>query len=319
MDFTYYIPLKNNEDTLIKSIRIVNEKTHYVLTIYYYYMSIEFNEDKNNIIYNWSKDHKLQYHQDDDPFDWHIHIRVKTKEDVIDKLKKLKQLKTKDINNLKNLLSSYEKSPIKNVKYDGGTNDIKMYKKLKKIMKKERFDYEIIKDDVYDKKELLLVFYFLRFSNLQFKISPEVLDKLSKNKVINSTVIFDYNKPLEAAKAFEEYRNLIITAFNDYKNKKRKVSLEYYINLRLTVDLAWNLIQKNKIIAYFLFNRRFQNCFYELKCKFKINLNDSMFKNMLERVDKKLKTTTKEYRKTSRGITFNEKNPNFDGGNPANI
>jgi hypothetical protein len=328
MNFTYYI---TDENSLIKSVRVTDhESGKYVLTVYYFYMSIVFGEDKDNIIFNWDKDHKLEYHQEDDPLDWHIHIKVKNKEDIVSKLKNLKQLKIKDINNLKKLLDG-NKINSNNVQYEG-TKNIKMYEKLKTIMKKERFDYHVIKNDVIDTKFLLLVFYFLRFSNLQFNITPQLLDKLKKDELIESTVIFNYNKPKEASKDFEEYRNLIITAFNDYKKEKRKVSLEYYMNLRLTVDLGWNIIKKDKIVAYFLFYKRFQNCFYVRKCKFDINLDDSLFKKMIERVDKKIKISGKfdidqleqlffEKELSARGRVKSspDANPNLDGGNPGTV
>lgn len=329
VNFTYYI---TDENSLIKSIRITDHvEGIYVLTVYYYYMSINFDESKETIIFNWSKDHELDYHQQDDPLDWHIHIRIKTKENIIKKLKELKQLKTKDINNIKKLLENKNINS-DNVQY-GGAKNIKLYNKLKYVMKKERFDYEIIKDDVIDTKSLLLVFYFLRFSNLEFKITDELFGKLKKDELIETTVIFDYEKHKEASKAFEEYRKLIITAFNDYKKKKRKVSLRYYMDLRLTIDLGWNIIRKNKLVAYFLFYRRFQNCFYVQKCKFKINLHDTLFKKILERVDKKIKISNKFYINDSEQLFLEDlidtsrgrikpspdANPNLDGGNPANL
>lgn len=329
VNFTYYI---TDENSLIKSVRITDHvEGIYVLTIYYYYMSIDFKESKETIIFNWSKDHQLDYHQEDNPLDWHIHLRIKTKEDIVKKLKNLKQLKTKDISNIKKLLDDKNLNS-NNVQYEG-TKNIKMYNKLKSIMKKERYDYEMIKDDVVDIKSLMLVFYFLRFSNLEFKINDELFDKLRKDELMETTVVFDYKKPKKASKAFEEYRKLIITAFNDYKKKKRKVSLRYYMNLRLTVDLGWNIIKKNNLIAYFLFYRRFQNCFYLRKCKFKINLDDELFKKILERVDKKIKISNKFHINDQEQLFFDktidtprgkiklsaDANPNLNGGNPATV
>lgn len=332
MDFTYFITLDKNEDTLIKSIRVVKEQEHYVFTVYYYYQSIIFGEKKENIIFNWNYDHKLEYHQKDEPFDWHIHIKVKTKEDLLQKIKTLEKygILKKDAANIKKILNSETKLKLSNVQYDG-TRNTKMYDKLKKIMKKEKYDFEILKNDVLNEKYLFLIFYFLRFSGLEFKITDDLLNALNKD---NININF-------ADEAFEEYTKIIVAAFNDYSTKKRKVSLRYYMDLRLTVELAWNIIkaknETDKTIAYFLYYKRFQNCLTEKhkECQINFNLKDKLFENMLTRVKRKIKIANNEMVDFDNSHIFNNDkyennnamgkvvetgaNVNFDGGDPGVI
>ena len=337
MDFTYFL---SSEDSLIKSVRVIKEGEYFVLTIYYYYRSLKFDKDRESIIFNWSKDHKLKYHQKEDPFDWHVHIQVKTKKDLVQRLKSL-DVPSSDIGNIKELLSG-NKLSLKNVQYEGA-EDIKMYKELKKITKKEIFDFEVLKGDVIDEMYLFLTFYFLRFSNLEFRITDNLLELLGSTdpKDLNDSTDnynFNYKNPVKAREAFSEYKKLIITSYRDYHKKDRKVDLKYYMNLRLTVELAWNTIKAkselDKLKAYFLFYRRFQNSFNSKECKFKIDFNDHFFDKMLQRVKKKIKTANNEsidfdashifLRSNSRGsrspkgrATPTNTNPNLDGGDPA--
>jgi hypothetical protein len=82
---TYYFPEDN--ESVISEIALLNQKKYIYTTIYYKKKSIAFSygklpkllgyNPKIDIVHNEHDDHVAELHKVDDPFTWHVHIRVK--------------------------------------------------------------------------------------------------------------------------------------------------------------------------------------------------------------------------------------------------
>lgn len=186
-NFTYFFLDKS----LVNSIRFVYKKDIVVITIYYAYRSIIFRpilekfNYENALIFEWYEEHEKEFHKEDTPYDWHVHISVK-KEDIelfLKEIFKVNKLPDKDLKNIITFLNHPEKQ-IKNIQYKGSENNQDL-EDFKKKLKKERFQYNVFQKEIFEEHYMRLSFFLLRFKTIQFKLNDKLLDNLKSIGPLN--------------------------------------------------------------------------------------------------------------------------------------
>lgn len=286
MNFTYYFI----ENCNIKAIRIKGN----VMTIYYDYRSIYFTKnlsDKNDMIFEYSKDHDKELHKKNNPFDWHVHIKIK-KENMLSFIKKLKKevnFSKVDYDNIINLINNDNINliNINNLEEEGLTDD-KYLEKFKKILKQERFVYATNKNYIPNQFCIGVAFYILRFSNIKFVSDNKLLNKINN--------VFDL-KDTKILKALNEFKNLVLLADEHYKKNKININFKDFLDNRLSLELALNLLkynEENKYKTYLLFNNKIIYNIKALNNLEEIILKDDKFTKAIEYVKNKVKIDTND-------------------------
>jgi len=306
MDFNYFFLKKS----IIKSIRVYEYKDNYILTIYFYYRSYYFTKEKEKsnekpdllyeLIFENSEDHLKELHKKDDPFDWHVHIKLE-KDKIVEYLKILRKKIKISNDDYKNIINLLKGKKINNVEYEG-LQDNKKLEEFKNILKKERFIYYLLKEDINKYPYIGLAFYLLRFNKLKFYINHKVIELL---KTDNLNILFKFrNENINIA--FNDFKELILNAYNNFeKRKNKKINLREYLNYRLTLELSWSIYQasvrQDEISlykAYFLFTHNFQNCFNVKNCNHEINIYNSSFKNIIKKSIEQIDITDNKFNDT---------------------
>jgi hypothetical protein len=200
IEFTYNLQKKISS---IYAVRLTNyNNVSIVLTIYYPYLSIIFGKDKilkkmnTNMIYESDEDHQKKFHKKSEPYDWHIHIKVKKTNlnKYLDYFNKKKYISTYDKQNILNLC---KQNNIENISIFElqGSNSLSDLKKFRFIIEKLLNDLNVIK---YDRTQdcmysLNISNYVIRICNLDYKTSSEVL-KVYYNLCNNIKTIYLKNK-----------------------------------------------------------------------------------------------------------------------------
>lgn len=255
-DFTYFF---KKTKSVISAIRLTqylknNKKTNdVIITIYYPFRSYNleldesFNIDKKNMIYENDDNHMKDFHKKDDPYDWHLHIKVNKNitfdvlKDVFKKsnilMKNLEIIRSiyycEDINKNKNYSDiDYE------VEYKGNNSADDFINNRIKTLGLD-VNYNILK---YDKNMSNSYYGYASYCSLYTNKKPDISDttlELFSNINIKNKPIRNFN-----------------FIFN-HKNKKNKDIIEK--NLKSALNLFFNIRKKQNIDCKVVINENKAN------------------------------------------------------------
>ena len=283
-NFTYYFNEKNYSKNKISAIRFCNfDMKNVVVTIYYIYQSFMFTKDRllnkwnTEFIYEFDENHDKDLHKIDDPYDWHVHMKIKRHD-----LKKYMNyfytefnLSTKSIKDLNKLIFENRDSK-KDSKKDSKDNKINIEINGSNSVSKEMLlkQYKLLYDHYYDTLKFdrtvynLSIFnlsnYIIRICNLNFKLDDKTLKHLenAKTYILDSLKKQSKNSKKLSNKVNKGNFILVEKNINKFYNPSidkfvTKNSNKYYMNLViLLLDFLKIKLPKDKL---FIFNT-FEDC-----------------------------------------------------------
>ena len=285
IDFTYHFLDKS----VIHSIRFNFKKTYLILTIYYSFFALIFNavlekfNYQDSLIYEWDKEHSIEFHKDKEPYELHIHIKLQkdSLKEILREFFKVNNLDKKDLINILNFLEN-QKLKYKNIEYKGSTKN-KDLENFKNILKKEKFIYSLFHKEIYEITYLRISLQLLRYKIFNFNLSNKTLDylkligslksrdeekmilemfskiknqpyrenlKIVKNKNWQDRLILKLIKFHKIENINSELLTIFLNAYYRYYyyNYYKKISLKNYLINRLNLELAWSLFQASKML-----------------------------------------------------------------------
>ena len=283
-DFTYF--LKDN-DLNVSAIRLTNvkdENNKLVITIYYRYFTFILTKNpfflmnRTDFIFEHDNDHKKEYHKIFDPYDWHIHIKIRNDElsKYLNFIYKHMLFNIDDINNLNNIIISSKDikfSNQKNLQLEGSNSDRDLFIFKQKLKINNYFYKTFIYDRLdYSRPHYNISVYIIRILNLRFKfvnkyfkkykkIYKNILtqyrdqyDRINKNiKIVykNSIYFTSNDKKLFNKTTDKIFINLVLCLLevNNIKLTKKKIVIEPYDN-EWKLNLINQLLNKNKTVTF---------------------------------------------------------------------
>jgi len=268
-DFTYYFM----EDMLIDTIRVIYRKEYAVLTVYYPYHSLKFQNllekynYRNSLIYERYKEHSTDLHKNkENPYEWHFHLMLPEKDipNFLKDLFKENKLPTRELDKMLEYLNNPTKN-LKNIEYKGSESS-KALQMFQKKLKYNLFIYNTIRNEAVSSDIIMLSLYLTRFDIFEFKLTDNLLQKLKKSKInkkgrdsikryIKESKLDNYNVihkekkiELDLNKAYIQFLVTVLHSYQSYYSKKRNIPLKKYLELRMNLELSWSLFQSSKIM-----------------------------------------------------------------------
>lgn len=251
-DFTYFF---KKTKSVISAIRLTqyiknNKKTNdVIITIYYPFrsFSLELDEslniDKKNMIYENDDNHMKDFHKKDDPYDWHLHIKVNKNKtfDVLKDVFKKSNILMKNLEIMRSIYYSENINKNKNysdidyeVEYKGNNSADDFINNRIKTLGLD-VNYNILK---YDKNMLNSYYAYASYCSLYINKKPDI--SVSTLELFSNINI----------------KNKTLTNFKfifNHKNKKNKDIIEK--NLKSALNLFFNIIKKKNIDCEVIINQ----------------------------------------------------------------
>ena len=280
-DFTYFIKEKN---TSISAIRFCKIDNNVVITIYYPYKNIVFTNDNNlknwntHFIFENDDDHEKNFHKIHDPYDWHVHMKIKIKDIMkyLNYIAKRYLISSDEIKNIYNIIfldkSNLKSNSKSKIEYLGNNSREEAHLIRKKILLFNEY-YDTLKYDRNLFNTYLFNYsnYVIRILNLDFKIKDDKLKELKKLYHYLTTKII--NKPNNSKKP-----ELKLKLVDKKKYQYYKPSIDKFINPnsnKLFCDLVLGLLDYLNITSNI--SRKLPNNEYRLI----INENEFKLKGIL--------------------------------------
>jgi hypothetical protein len=296
-NFTYFLSKK----TCISAMRFnIYDQYQIVITIYYNYQTFILLSDlvlkkwNTKFIFENYEDHEKNFHKKDEPYDWHIHLKINNK-DINKYLKYLFDkfsINVKDQTDIKNLLFKNEQiKKLKQVEMIGSNSETDK----KKFFKVKENNWLYKKNFKYDISILIMSYYnmsnyIIRIIDLNYNCPKNILldcknlvnylNKLDVTKSVNK--IYNESKKINSIKKklfifFLEKTNNVYN-LKLKKNKSSKNTEWFHSIIKQNFENETEYINKilyiNSSIMFVINNIINNSLNYDTEDYFKLNFKD---------------------------------------------
>tara|TARA_B100000123_G_scaffold269728_1_gene246354 strand:+ start:2256 stop:3494 length:1239 start_codon:yes stop_codon:yes gene_type:complete len=255
-DFTYFIKEQTSSLYAIRLTKYSNLSL--IITIYYPYRSIIFGNDKQlidwNTIYIYEEDleHKTYFHKSKNPYDWHIHLKIKNTnlEKYLSYFVHKKYISKNDYKKLLDLVINF--NVFSNIQLEGSKSQIDLLK-FREERRKTVTNLNILKfDKTLDSiNSINISNYIIRICSLNYVIPQNDLIKIKKLYI-------------QIKKIYQNEEKLVPNIQFEIFNLKPKYKKNYLIFFKILKSI---IFLQNKNLKH---NKKLKLNFKEQEGKYKI-------------------------------------------------